>query len=109
MCGHLFHCVYLSECVFVPHEFVCFQRVFLQAVDHGAALPAVILLLPFVHLVDELEEGALGHGRVPVHGPAQELELLHHAVPVLRLHDTVPQTIVLTVDYSQITRLIGSY
>lgn len=56
-----------------------------QAVDHGASLAAVVLLLPLVHLSDQLEEGALGHGRVPVHGPAQELELLHHPVAVLRL------------------------
>lgn len=60
-------------------------RVLLQAVDDGAPLAAVVLLLPFVHLVHELEEGALGDGRVAVHRPAQELELLHHAVPVLRL------------------------
>ena len=57
----------------------------LQAVDHGASLPAVVLLLPFVHLVNQFEEGALGDRCVPVHRPAQELELLHHAVPVLWL------------------------
>lgn len=57
----------------------------LQTVDHGASLAAVILFLPLVHLSDQLEEGAFGHGRVPVHGPAQELELLHHAVAILRL------------------------
>lgn len=58
---------------------------YLQTVYDGASLPSVIFLLPLVHLADELEEGALGDGGVPVHGPAQELELLHHAVPVLRL------------------------
>lgn len=60
----------------------------LQAVDHSASLAPVVLFLPLVHLSDQLEEGAFGHGRVSVHGPAQELELLHHAVPVLRLEDT---------------------
>lgn len=53
--------------------------------DHGASLAPIILLLPLVHLPNELEEGAFGYGGVPVHGPAQELELLHHAVAVLRL------------------------
>lgn len=53
--------------------------------DDSASLSAVVLLLPLVHLPDELEEGALGHGRVSVHGPAQELELLHHPVAILRL------------------------
>lgn len=57
----------------------------LQAVDDGASFPAIVLLLPFVHLMNQLEEGALGDGRVPIHGPAQELELLHHAEAVLRL------------------------
>lgn len=57
----------------------------LQTVDHCASLSPVVLLLPLVHLSDELEEGALGHGRVSVHGPAQELELLHHPVAVLGL------------------------
>lgn len=55
---------------------------------HRAPLPAVVLLLPFVHLVNQFEEGALGDGRVPVHRPAQELELLDHAVSILRLEDT---------------------
>lgn len=57
----------------------------IQAVDDGASLPSVVLLLPLVHLVDKLQEGALGDGRIAVHGPAQELELLHHPVAVLRL------------------------
>lgn len=59
--------------------------VYSQAVHDRASLPAVVLLLPLVHLADELQEGALGHRRVPVHRPAQELELLHHPVPVLGL------------------------
>lgn len=59
-----------------------------QAVDDGASLPSVVLLLPLVHLVDELQEGALGYGCIAVHGPAQELELLHHPVAVLRLGNT---------------------
>ena len=50
--------------------------VYSQAVHDRASLPAVVLLLPLVHLADELQEGALGHRRVPVHRPAQELELL---------------------------------
>lgn len=58
---------------------------YLQTVHDGASLSSVILLLPLVHLADELEEGALGDGGIAVHGPAQELELLHHTVPVLRL------------------------
>lgn len=53
--------------------------------DHSASLSPVILLLPFIHLSNELEEGAFGHGRVSVHGPTQELELLHHPVAILRL------------------------
>ena len=61
---------------------------YLQTVHHSPALPSIVFLLPLVHLADELEEGALRHGRVPVRGPAQELELLHHAVPVLRLQST---------------------
>lgn len=57
----------------------------LQAVHNRAAFPTIVFLLPLVHLADELQEGALGHRRVSVHGPAQELELLHHPVPVLGL------------------------
>lgn len=58
---------------------------YLQAVYDRAAFPAVVLLLPLVHLADELQEGTLGHGRVPVHRPAQELELLNHPMPILGL------------------------
>lgn len=50
-----------------------------------AAFTAVVFLLPLVHLANELQEGALGHRRVPVHGPAQELELLHHPISILGL------------------------
>lgn len=57
----------------------------LQAVHDCAAFPTIVLLLPLVHLADELQEGALGHGRIPVHRPAQELELLHHPVSILGL------------------------
>lgn len=57
----------------------------LQTVDHSAPLAPVVLFLPLVHLSNQLEEGSFGHGRVSVHGPAQELELLHHPVAVLRL------------------------
>ena len=57
----------------------------LQAVHHGPPFPPVVLVLPLVHLVDELQKGALVYGRVTVHRPAEELELLHQAVPVLRL------------------------
>lgn len=53
--------------------------------DHSASLSPVVLLLPFIHLSNELEEGAFGHGCVSVHGPTQELELLHHPVAILRL------------------------
>ncbi len=56
-----------------------------QAVHYGASLSSVVLLLPFVHLSDEFEEGAFGDGSVAVHRPAQKLELLHHPIPVLRL------------------------
>lgn len=59
--------------------------VLLQAVHHCAAFPPVIVLLPLLHLVDQLQEGALGYRCVAVHRPAQELELLHHPVAVLRL------------------------
>lgn len=57
----------------------------LQTVDHSAPLAPVILFLPLVHLSNQLEEGTFGHGGVSVHGPAQELELLHHPVTILRL------------------------
>lgn len=54
-----------------------------QAVHDCAAFAAIVFLLPLVHLAYELQEGALGHGRVPVHRPAQELELLNHPMSIL--------------------------
>lgn len=57
----------------------------LQTVHHSPSLSSIVLFLPFVHLVDKFEEGAFGDRRVSVHGPAKKLELLHHAVPILRL------------------------
>lgn len=53
--------------------------------DDGASFSAIILFLPFVYLMNQFEEGAFGNGCVSIHGPAQELELLHHSVPILRL------------------------
>lgn len=55
----------------------------IQAMHHCAAFSAVVLLLPLVHLADELQEGTLGHRCVPVHRPAQELELLDHPMSIL--------------------------
>lgn len=57
----------------------------LQAVHNCAAFTAVVFLLPLVHLANELQERALGHRRVPIHWPTQELELLHHPISVLGL------------------------
>lgn len=57
----------------------------LQTVDHSPPLAPVILFLPLVHLSNQLQEGTFGHGGISVHGPAQELELLHHPVTILRL------------------------
>lgn len=56
-----------------------------QAVDHGASLSTIILLLPLLQPADHFEQGALGGGRVPVGGPADVLEVLDDAVPILRL------------------------
>lgn len=56
-----------------------------QAVDHGAALPPVILLLPLLQPADHFEQRALGGGRVAVGRPANVLEVLDYAVPILRL------------------------
>lgn len=58
---------------------------YLQAMHNRASLSPVVLLLPLVHLTDELQEGALRNRSVPVHGPPQELELLHHPIAVLGL------------------------
>lgn len=56
-----------------------------QAVDHRASLPPIVLLLPLLQPPDHFEQRALGGGRVPVGGPADVLEVLDYAVPVLRL------------------------
>jgi hypothetical protein len=63
-----------------------------QAVHDCAAFAAIVFLLPLVHLAYELQEGALGHGRVPVHRPAQELELLNHPMSILGLQRTRDQS-----------------
>lgn len=65
---------------------------YLQAVYDRAAFPAIVFLLPLVHLADELQEGTLGHRRVPVHRPAQELELLNHPMPILGLQRETRQS-----------------
>lgn len=57
-----------------------------QAVHDRASLPTP--LYSSCHLSTwrmSFRKEALGHRRVPVHRPAQELELLHHPVPVLGL------------------------
>lgn len=59
----------------------------LQAVHNRTAFPAIVFLLPLVHLANELQEGALGHRCVSVHRPAQELELLHHPISILGLEN----------------------
>lgn len=61
------------------------STVYLQAVHDCAAFTTVVFFLPLVHLADELQEGPLGHRCVPVHWPAQELELLNHAMSILGL------------------------
>lgn len=57
-----------------------------QAVDHGASLPT--LPLPLVHLSEQVEERLLGVGNVAVRRPAEELELAHHQLALLKLHMT---------------------
>lgn len=54
-----------------------------QAVHDRAPVPA--LRLPSVHLGQQAQEGLLGVRRVPVRGPAQELEVPHQQVPLLQL------------------------
>lgn len=66
-----------------PLPLVCSQ--YLQTMYNCASFPPVVLLLPLLHLADELQEGALGNWRVSVHGPSQELELLHHPIAILGL------------------------
>lgn len=62
-----------------------FRLQYLQAMYNCASLSPVVFLLPLIHLTDELQEGAFRNGSVPVHGPSQELELLHHPIAVLGL------------------------
>lgn len=54
-----------------------------QAVHNRAPVPT--LRLPLVHLGQQVQEGLLGVRRVPVGGPAQELEVSHQQVPFLQL------------------------
>lgn len=54
-----------------------------QAVHDCTPFAAIVFLLPLVYLLDELQEGALGHRCVPIHRPAQELELLNHPMSIL--------------------------
>lgn len=55
--------------------------------DDGASLSA--LPLPVVDLSQEAEKGFLGVGHVTVGGPAQELEVTHHQLALLKLqHNT---------------------
>ena len=63
-----------------------------QAVDDGASLSLLTLLLPLVHLQYDLKEGALGRWHFSVGGPAQVLELPHHQVALLRLCGTQKHT-----------------
>lgn len=58
-----------------------------QAVDHSPPVAPVILLLPLGQPPHQLEDGAFGERRVPVGRPANELEVLHQAVTILRLGD----------------------
>lgn len=54
-----------------------------QAVDNGASLAT--LPLPVVNLSQKAEESFLGVGHVSVWGPAQELEVAHHQLTLLKL------------------------
>lgn len=54
-----------------------------QAVDHGAAFAT--LPLPVVHLGQQAQEGLLGVGHVAVRRPAQELEVAHRQLALLKL------------------------
>lgn len=55
-----------------------------QTVDHGASFPA--LPLPLVHLGQQVKERLLGVGNVAVRRPAEELELAHHQLALLKLN-----------------------
>lgn len=54
-----------------------------QAVHHGPAIAA--LLLPPLHLGQEVQEGLLGVWGVSVRRPPQVLEMPDHQVPLLQL------------------------
>lgn len=56
-----------------------------QAVHHAASLPPVVLLLPLLPPADHFEQRALVGWCVPVGGPADVLEVLDYAIPILRL------------------------
>lgn len=67
------------------HLHVCVSVLNSQAVYHSPPVSSVVLLLPLGQPPDQLQDGALGEGRVPVGRPADELEVLHQAVTVLWL------------------------
>lgn len=56
-----------------------------QAVDHGASLSPIILLLPLLQPSDHFEQRALGRGCVPVCRPADVLEVLDNTITILWL------------------------
>lgn len=56
-----------------------------QAVHHAASLPPVVLLLPLLPPADHFEQRALVGWCVLVGGPADVLEVLDYAIPILRL------------------------
>lgn len=53
--------------------------------NHCAAFPPIILLLPLLQASDHFEQGALGGGSVSVSGPANVLEMLDNAITILGL------------------------
>lgn len=57
----------------------CYNRLLRhsQAVDNRASIPPIVLLLPLGQTSHQLQDGALGQGRVPIRWPANELEVLH--------------------------------
>lgn len=52
--------------------------------DHGTSFAA--LPLPLVHLSEQVQERLLGVGNVAIGRPAEELELTHHQLALLKLH-----------------------
>lgn len=68
----------MFKCVFGdPLDGISNYSLHSQAVDHRPPVASVVLLLPLGQPPHQLEDGALGKGRVPVGGPANELEVLH--------------------------------